>query len=109
MEKPTEGPEPEAKKLLPIQIAYEQLAVWLGTTTEEVKTKFDMGNLHHNGKRVTTKPQRILMRASIERNEQGFATLCEIIDDGNIIIGTKLVGYLYEEGEVRIVDTNPRL
>ena len=40
MEKLTEGQEPEANKFLPIRTAYEQIAVWLGTTVEEIEKKF---------------------------------------------------------------------
>lgn len=103
-----EGPEPETGKCLAIETAYEQLAAWLGTTVEEIRTKFDIKNLVHNWGDLAGEPTHITVMA-FDRKETGVAALCEVIDDKDRIIGTKIVGYVHDPGEVRIKNTHPRL
>jgi len=103
MERPLEGPRPEIYKNYPIKTAFELLAAWLGTTTEEVEQKFDIGTLINN--LVSPgEPVSICIKGPYYDEEWGFATVCEVYDKRGWILGMKLIGYLYDKGEVRVAN-----
>jgi hypothetical protein len=110
VERITEGQAPESGEFLFPEEAYQQIALWLGTTVAEVEKKFDIHNLPPKpGLKPGLKPKCVIMDGRIDRSDMGIALYCSIIAESGIQIGAKLVCYLYDPGEVIIVDTGIRL
>lgn len=97
--------KPETNKFLALEIAFEQLALWLGGTKEEVKILFNLNEIKDTFK--TRTPTHIVIDSILHESSDGGGTRCEILDQKDWVMCAKLIGNI--SGKLRIANDRPRL
>jgi len=96
---PKDGPIPELRKIIPLTTGCNQIAAWLGVTREAIENA-----LTEQG---ATPDSNLIIGPGVQKDERGTATRCRILDNRGLT-HSRIIGYLYQEGELRIAK-DPRM